>query len=71
MGKRYVIKTVVEFFYESEIDEFDNESQAEEFGFDFDNMQYDGVYSVEVEETEVCDDCRNDLGECECEDGSE
>lgn len=67
MGKKYTIKTVVEFYYESEIDEFESEAQAEEFGYDFDNLQYDGVYSVEVDETETCDDCGNDIYDCGCE----
>lgn len=49
---RHYIKTTVTFTYESDDDEFENEKQAEEFGWNYDNMMYDGVYSIDVEEFE-------------------
>jgi hypothetical protein len=49
---RHTIKTTVTYWYESDDDEFANEKEAEEFGWNFDNMIYDGVYSIEVEEFE-------------------
>lgn len=49
---RYFIKTVVEFSYESDNDEFDSEEAAEQFGWNYEDMMYDGVYSIEVEELE-------------------
>jgi hypothetical protein len=49
---RHTIKTTVTYWYESEDNEFADEKEAEEFGWGFDNMMYDGVYSIEVEEFE-------------------
>jgi hypothetical protein len=49
---RHTIKTTVTYWYESDDDEFANEKEAEEFGWNFDNMIYDGVYSIDVEEFE-------------------
>ena len=68
MGKRYIIQTQVNFYYESCINEFDNEAKADEFGYYYDNLEYDSVESVEVEEIETCDECENDLDSCDCED---
>lgn len=49
---RHYIKTVVEFYYESDNDEFANKKEAEEFGWNWDEMMSDGVYSIDVEEFE-------------------
>lgn len=49
---RHYIKTVVEYTYESDDNEFASEAEAEAFGWKFDEMMYDGVYSIEVEEFE-------------------
>jgi hypothetical protein len=49
---RYYIKTVVEYSYESDNDEFASKEEAEKFGWKFDEMSYDGVYSIDVEEFE-------------------
>ena len=49
MAKHY-IQTTVTFWYESDNDEFSSEADAEAFGWDYDKMNYDGVYSIEVEE---------------------
>jgi hypothetical protein len=49
---KYFIKTVVEYYYESDNDEFANADEAEQFGWKFDEMMYDGVYSIDVEEME-------------------
>ncbi len=49
---RYTIKTTVTYWYESDNDEFANAKEAEEFGWDVDNMTYDGVDSIDVEEFE-------------------
>lgn len=49
---RHYIKTMVTFTYESDDDEFASEAEAEQFGWDFDKMMYDGVYSIDVEEFE-------------------
>lgn len=49
---RHYIKTTVTFVYESDDDEFESEEVAEQFGWDYDNMMYDGVFSVEVQEFE-------------------
>lgn len=51
MAKHY-IKTTVEFWYESENGQFANEKEAEEFGWNWDEMAYDGVYSIDVETLE-------------------
>jgi hypothetical protein len=47
---RHYIKTTVTFWYESSDDEFADESEAEEFGWNYEDMHYDGVYSIEVDE---------------------
>jgi hypothetical protein len=49
---RHYIKTTVTFVYESDDDEFENEEEAEKFGWNFEDMMYDGVYSIDVEEFE-------------------
>lgn len=49
---RHYIKTTVTFTYESDNDEFADVDAAEQFGWDYDNMMYDGVYSIDVEEFE-------------------
>lgn len=49
---RHYIKTTVTYVYESDDDEFVDEKAAEEFGWNFDEMMYDGVYSIDVEEFE-------------------
>lgn len=56
MAKKYYIKTIVEYSYESDVDEFASKEQAEEFGWKFDEMMYDGVYSIEVEVEDVEDE---------------
>ena len=50
---KYSIKTVVEYFQEVECD---TEEEAEELGWQFDDMNYGGVYSIEVEELESDED---------------
>lgn len=49
---RHLIKTTVTYWYESDNDEFENKDEAEAFGWDFDNMIYDGVDSIDVDEFE-------------------
>jgi hypothetical protein len=49
---RHYIKTTVTFTYESSDDEFPDEKAAEEFGWNFEDMMYDGVYSIDVQEFE-------------------
>lgn len=49
---RHTIKTTVTFYYESDDNEFQDEKAAEEFGWNWDEMMYDGVYSIDVEEFE-------------------
>ena len=49
---RHYIKTTVTYVYESDDNEFASEAEAEEFGWKFDDMMYDGVYSIDVEEFE-------------------
>jgi hypothetical protein len=49
---RHYIKTTVTFWYESSDDEFASEVEAEEFGWNYDQMNYDGVYEITVEELE-------------------
>jgi hypothetical protein len=45
---RYYVKTIVEFSNEVEAD---SEADAEAMGWDWeDELHYDGVYSIEVEE---------------------
>jgi hypothetical protein len=53
---RHYIKTTVTFTYESDDDEFENAKQAEEFGWNWDDMMYDGVDSIDVEELENHED---------------
>lgn len=57
---RHTIKTTVSYWYESDDDEFANETEAEAFGWKFDEMMYDGVYSIEVEEFENEDEDEED-----------
>lgn len=49
---RHIIKTTVTFYYESDDNEFQDEKSAEEFGWHWDDMIYDGVDRIEVEELE-------------------
>jgi hypothetical protein len=49
---RHVITTTVTYFYESEDNEFASTKEAEAFGWNFDEMNYDSVYSIDVEEME-------------------
>lgn len=49
---RHYIKTTVTFTYESDNDEFASEEEAEEFGWNYENMVYDALYSIDVEEFE-------------------
>lgn len=49
---RHIIKTMVTYYYESEDNEFATSEDAEKFGWEFDQMMYDGVYSIDVEEIE-------------------
>ena len=44
---QFYVKTMV--IFEGTI-EADSEAEAEEIGYYYDNLNYDGVYSVEVEE---------------------
>jgi hypothetical protein len=45
----YYVKTTVTF---AGYIEADSEEQAQEIGYYYDNLYYDGVYDVEVEEQE-------------------
>jgi hypothetical protein len=49
---RHYIRTTVTYFYESDNDEFASEADAEAFGWKFDEMMYDGVDEIKVEEFE-------------------
>jgi hypothetical protein len=49
MARHYIVTTVT-FTYESDDDEFADEEAAEQFGWDYDNMMYDGIESIKVEE---------------------
>lgn len=49
---RHYIKTTVTFSYESHDDEFQDKDEAETFGWNYDEMMYDGVDSITVEEFE-------------------
>ena len=44
---RYYVETTVTYFYEGE---FDTQEDAEAFGWNFDEMNYDGVEEIKVEE---------------------
>jgi starvation-inducible outer membrane lipoprotein len=46
---QYYVKTLVTF---TGTIEADSEAEAEEIGYHYDNLNYDGVYEVEVEEIE-------------------
>jgi hypothetical protein len=46
---KFYVKTVVEFCGEIEAD---TKAEAEEIGYYYDNLSYDGVYSVKAEEME-------------------
>jgi hypothetical protein len=51
---RYYVKTIVEFSNEVEAD---SEAEAEAIGWNWeDELHYDGVYSIEVEELESDED---------------
>jgi hypothetical protein len=41
--------------------EADSQAEAEELGYYYDNLNYDSVYEVEVEEVEVCEECDTPL----------
>lgn len=49
MARHYIVTTVT-FTYESDDDEFADADVAEQFGWDYDNMMYDGIESIKVEE---------------------
>jgi hypothetical protein len=49
MARHYIVTTVT-FTYESDDDEFESVDAAEQFGWDYDNMMYDGIESIKVEE---------------------
>jgi hypothetical protein len=49
----YYVKTMVTF---TGYVEADSEAEAEEKGWYYDNLEYDGVYDVEVEEQESDED---------------
>lgn len=49
MAKHY-IKTTVVYWYESDNDEFADKEEAEAFGYNFDQMMYDGIDEIKVEE---------------------
>jgi hypothetical protein len=51
MSKHY-IKVLVEYWYESDNDEFESSSAAEEFGWSIDELNYGSVHSITVEELE-------------------
>lgn len=46
---QYSIKVQIEFGYEGE---FESEEAAEKFASNYDNLMYEGVYSMEIEELE-------------------
>jgi hypothetical protein len=71
MGKKFTIKTTVDFVYESDHNEFDSAEAAEQFGYNFDDMMYDGVFDIVVEEDETCDECELGIGNCSCEENEE
>jgi hypothetical protein len=49
---RHYITTTVTFSYESHDDEFKDSDEAEAFGWNYDEMMYDGVESIVVKEFE-------------------
>ncbi len=51
MAKHY-IRTTITYWYESDNDQFANEAEAEAFGYNFDQMMYDGIDEIKVEEFE-------------------
>jgi len=51
MARHYIVTTVT-FTYESDDDEFADNDAAEAFGWDYDNMMYDGIESIVVKEFE-------------------
>ncbi len=57
---KHVITTTVTYTYESEDNEFASKKEAEEFGWNFDDMLYDSVYSIEVDEYENDEDEEED-----------
>jgi hypothetical protein len=50
---QYYVKTMVIF---TGTVEADSQAEAEEIGYYYDNLEYDGVYEVEVEEIEEDED---------------
>ena len=50
---QFYVKTTVTF---TGYIEADSEEQAQEIGYYYDNLNYDGVYDVEVEEIESDED---------------
>jgi hypothetical protein len=50
----FTVKTTIIFTGEVEADSL---AEAEELGYYYDNLNYDSVYEVEVEEVEVCEEC--------------
>jgi hypothetical protein len=53
---RFYIQTQVNYWYESEEGEFATEEEAEAFGWNIDNLQYDSVEEIKVEELESDED---------------
>lgn len=50
---QYYVESLVKFVGTVEAD---SQEQAEEIGYYYDNLEYDGVYEVEVEEIEEDED---------------
>ena len=53
---RHYIKVLVEYWYESDNDEFETSSAAEEFGWSIDELNYGSVQSITVETLDNEDD---------------
>ena len=48
MGQ-YYIETTITYYYQGE---FDSKEDAEQFGYNFDEMNYDGIDEISVQELE-------------------
>jgi hypothetical protein len=64
--QKYGVKVTVEYYYEVEVD---NESEAEEQGWHYEDHAYSGeVYSIQTDHlADRCEGCENWDDECSCE----
>jgi hypothetical protein len=67
---KYTITATYEYATSSPI-EAENEDKAYKIFLDDLNSYYQSTEDLDIEEVEVCEECDEELDECECEDGED